>query len=140
MKTNTQKTDCHCINLRRANQALTEYYERQLAPARLTIGQLSLLGNLARIGPASISDLAEKVGLERSTLVRSLKPLFDQEFIEDLAPAGTRNRQLRLTGAGMQKLTAALPLWQKAQKGLESAFGKDNMHFFYQLLSMIENL
>lgn len=44
----------------------------------------------------SISTLAAYVGLERTTLTRTLKPLIEQGFIQDVSDIGRRNRQLHL--------------------------------------------
>lgn len=64
------KRACYCINLRRMNARVTEYYDRMLAPSGLTVSQFSLLKNLDRMGECSVTGLAKAVELERSTLAR----------------------------------------------------------------------
>ena len=119
------KSICHCINLRRASGLVTAFYDRQLAPAGLTINQFSLLINIKRLNSTSVSDLAAKVGLERTTLVRTLKPLLKAGLIEDLSASGSRNRCLQLSGAGHNRLELAMPLWDTAQKIVEEKMGRE---------------
>lgn len=135
-----QKRACHCINLRRANEAVTRYYDRHLAPCGLTVSQYSLLRNLARCEPASVSELAARVALDRTTLTRSLRPLAAAGYIEDSSPAGTRNRQLRLTPFGKKRLAKGVPLWERAQQGVEQALGRDNVSALSGILDILEGL
>lgn len=69
------KSKCHCITMRRAANAITDYYDRALSETGLSTSQFSLLISLSRLGEASTSELAGYVDLERSTLVRDLRLL-----------------------------------------------------------------
>ena len=69
------KSQCYCMNLRRAANAVTDYYDAVLKDLGVSVSQFSLLLNLARMETANTSELAERVKLDRSTLVRNLKPL-----------------------------------------------------------------
>uniref|UniRef100_UPI000471FC68 MarR family winged helix-turn-helix transcriptional regulator n=1 Tax=Paenibacillus zanthoxyli TaxID=369399 RepID=UPI000471FC68 len=75
---NKSSSVCNCINLRRASLAITELYDRYLAPSGLNNSQFSLLRHIDRMGPASVSDVALKMRLDRTTLVRNLKTLEQQ--------------------------------------------------------------
>lgn len=121
------KSKCNCINLRRASNAITEYYDNMLRPGGLTLNQYSLLKNLNRLGVCSTSELAAYVGLERTTLVRTIKPLFQKGFIEDISTEGTRNRQIQVTSTGTQVLDICGPLWEEAQRGVELKIGSKNV-------------
>jgi len=131
---------CHCINLRRASTALTEYYDQLLRPGGLTVNQYSLLKNLHRLGVCSLSELAQSVGLERTTLVRNMKPLFKKGLVADISPQGSRNRQIQVTAAGRQALDLCAPLWEKAQQGVEQRIGFANIILLMQLLAEIEGI
>jgi DNA-binding MarR family transcriptional regulator len=106
----------------------------------LKIGQFSLLKHINQFGPISVSDLAEIMRLDRTTLVRNLKPLEEGGLIEDISTEGSRNRQLKLTPAGVKSYLYADELWKKAQSFLEEYLGKDNLDTFTALLSKIEAL
>lgn len=131
---------CNCLNIRRASQAITEIYNEFLLPGNLNIGQFSLLKHIEQLGPVNVSELAVIMRLDRTTLVRNLKPLEKKGLVEDISTERARNRQLRLTDKGIKSYKYAEELWKKAQSFLEEYLGKDNMHTFTVLLSKIEAL
>lgn len=131
---------CNCLNIRRASQAITEVYDEFLSPSNLKIGQFSLLKHIEQLEPVSVSELAVVIRLDRTTLVRNLKPLEKSGFVEDISTEGARNRQLRLTDKGMETYKYAEELWKKAQSFLEEYLGRDNIDTFTTLLSKIESL
>lgn len=135
-----KSSTCNCLNIRRSSQAITEVYDEFLAPSNLKIGQFSLLKHIDKLGPVSVSDLALSIRLDRTTLVRNIKPLEERGFIKDIAIEGTRNRQLKLTDKGIQTYKSAEELWVKAQSFLEEYLGSDNIDTFTALLSKIEAL
>jgi DNA-binding MarR family transcriptional regulator len=135
-----KSSTCNCLNIRRASQAITEVYDEFLAPSNLKIGQFSLLKHIDRLGPVSVSDLALSIRLDRTTLVRNLKPLEDRGFIADIATQGTRNRQLKLTDQGINAYKSAELLWGKAQSFFEEYLGKEDINAFTKVLSKIEAL
>ncbi|QEK18986.1 Transcriptional regulator SlyA [[Clostridium] hylemonae DSM 15053] len=75
-----------------------------LEPTGITVNQFSLLMNLSRLGSGSISELAAYVGLERTTLTRTLKPLTERGFIKDVSEKGRRDKKLQLTSLGKETL------------------------------------
>lgn len=135
-----KSSSCNCLNLRRASQAITKIYDEALEPSELKIGQFSLLKHINKLGPVNVSDLAGIIRLDRTTLVRNLKPLEEEGLIEDIAIPGNRNRQLKLTSKGAQALGKAEQLWEKAQKDFEEYLGEDNVEILSTLLSKIEAL
>ena len=140
MSRRSKPSVCHCINLRRAAAAVTDYYDRALKATGLTINQYSLLVNIKSAQPLTVSALALLVGLERTTLARSLKPLFLAGLIEDTARPGGRERQLRLSAEGASRLKQAAPLWDQAQAGIESALGPRGLNKLNSLLFSLENI
>ena len=134
------KSKCNCINLRRASNAITEYYDNIMKPSGLTVNQFCLLRNLKRLGVCSTSELAEYVGLERTTLVRTISPLFQKNYVEDISPEGSRNRQIQVTPQGIQALEISIPLWEKAQKAVELKLGSKNLKLLIKFLEKIEEL
>jgi Transcriptional regulators len=110
------ETPCVCINLRRIAQKVTELYDNALKPVGITVNQYSLLVNISTIEGCGTGELARKVRLEKSTLVRTLQPLLREGFIIDRASGGRRRRCLYLSPAGEEVLKAAFPLWNRAQE------------------------
>jgi DNA-binding MarR family transcriptional regulator len=135
IKQNTEK--CYCISFRRAAKTVTAYYDRMLLGAGITINQYSLLVNLYRTAPCSVSTLAKTMKLDRTTLVRNIKPLVEMGLLQDWAEEGGRDRQLTVTAMGLKCLGMAQRLWEKAQAGLKKYIdGKD----FETLMAVIADL
>ena len=76
------KSKCYCTNLRRSANAISDFYDNALKNAGLTVSQYYLLINLSRLGKANITHWAQRVGLDRSTMVRNIKPLESRGLIE----------------------------------------------------------
>lgn len=125
MKTNNDfpQEPCICIKLRRITQKVTDLYDKALSPMGITVNQYSLLVNIGRIEGCCISELASQVKQEKSTLVRTLQPLFRDELIFDSSSAENRKRQLFLTTKGKATLKKAIPLWSEVQEEVAGKLG-----------------
>lgn len=132
-----RKTSCYCINSRRLSNLITNKYDKHLQKINLTVNQYSLLVNINQLEICSVSDLAVYVGLERTTLVRTLKPLFDKKLIEDISEINQRNRQIKITQKGKEVLEKGKPLWKQAQKEIEDKIGKDNILVLSEIFSKL---
>ena len=66
---------CVCSQVRRLARKFSSLYDTLLSPEDLTITQYSLLANIERAGQLSHLVLAGKVGMDRTTLTRNLRPL-----------------------------------------------------------------
>ena len=141
MKTENKKSSvCNCLNMRRASLAITEIYDHYLAPCQLSVSQFSILKHTHAMEPVSVSELAAEIRLDRTTLVRNLKPLEQQGLIHDIAQSGTRNRQLCLTAAGRERIEQANAYWELAQKRIEAQLGLEDTKTLQALLLKIEVL
>lgn len=114
------------MRLRRISQKITDLYDDILSPAGVSANQFSLLANISRMEGCGTGELARRVRLEKSTLVRTLQPLLRDGLIVDNSSAGNRKRQLCVTPAGHEVLEKAVPLWNKAQAEVVSKLGTDH--------------
>ena len=81
---------CTCGRLRRLTRRLTAVYDRALAPCGLRVTQFSLMSNLLSLHAPTLSLLAEAMDMERTTLLRNLRPLAaagQEFFVKDAFPA-----------------------------------------------------
>jgi DNA-binding MarR family transcriptional regulator len=122
---------CPCLRMRRATRQITQLYDHVLAGAGLTANQFGLLAylcgaDLSNEGGLSIGNLAEKAGVDPTTLNRNLKPLDAQGLTTDgRGSSDGRVRVVRITQKGKRTLQRALPLWRKARTQVEIALGSD---------------
>jgi DNA-binding MarR family transcriptional regulator len=71
-----------------------------------------------------MEDLSEWLGVERTTLVRNLRPLVRDGFIK-IEGAGRGNRvSVSLTAKGTKELEAVEPAWRSAQDAAVNALGE----------------
>ena len=123
---NTQTKPCICIKLRRTAKKITEFYDKALAPVGINVNQYSLLVNISRIEGCGTGELAKKIRLESSTLVRTLHPLLKGGLIIDKTSGVGRRRRLYLTPSGKDMLAKAFPLWSQAQEDILVKLGKSH--------------
>jgi DNA-binding MarR family transcriptional regulator len=117
---------CAWQNLRRAARAVTSYYDAQLKQhVDLRITQVTMLVVLYLGGPQTINDMAEHLGLDRTTLTRNLKPIAQQGFLTIAPGADQRTRVVTLTAEGEQILLQVLPLWEEAQAYMVEGIGRE---------------
>lgn len=114
------KSPCYCTNLRRSANWATVLYDRALSPTGLSVPQYYLLINLSRMGRANTTQWAERVGLERTTLVRNVKLLEEKGLV---AQTDGRGRTFALTPVGQETLDRAVTCWEKAQAEMVSLLG-----------------
>jgi DNA-binding MarR family transcriptional regulator len=118
---------CACANLRRAGRVVTKYYDTMLRPSGLHVSQFTLLQALNLAREISQKQLAELLEIDSTTLTRTLSPLRRKGWLHSEAGADRRELRLSLTAAGKRKYERAVPYWQRAQKGLEQALGKETL-------------
>jgi DNA-binding MarR family transcriptional regulator len=103
---------------------VTRLYEGFLAEARLTSAQFSILGALGEGGPMTMAELASALVMDRTTLLRAMKPLQREDLLKSSAgTADPRQLVFSLSPAGLRRLKEALPLWGKAQEAFEAEIG-----------------
>ncbi len=113
---------CFALHARMTARLLTRVYDAAVRPAGLRFAQFGLLGAIAHGSATSQTALADRLGLERTTLVRNLKFLEQKGWIE-ATPGGGRGLAHRLTPAGRDIFARAVPLWERAQRDIEARLG-----------------
>lgn len=131
------KSDCYCITLRRAAQAISDLYDAHMAVIGITVNQYSLLSKLGHYPNCSVSELAEYARLERTTVVRALKPLTAKGLIKDLSDEGERKRNLCLTAEGEEIVKKGKVIWHREQEEIERRLGKDGAEQLQELLEKL---
>jgi DNA-binding MarR family transcriptional regulator len=130
---------CACSQVRKLARKLSSHYDTSLPPEDFTITQYSLLANIELAGQLSHTVLAEKVGMERTTLTRNLRPLTRAKWVTAETGEDRRQHLLQLTAAGRRKLVRSLPLWEEAQRQFLSQFGAESLQELRALLTSAES-
>jgi DNA-binding MarR family transcriptional regulator len=130
---------CAWSQVSRFATKLSSLYDALLSPEGLTITQYSLLEDIERAGQLSHAVLAEKVGMDRTTLTRNLRPLTRARWVTVGIGKDRRQRLLQLTAAGRRKLLRSFPLWEEAQRQFLSQIGTESLQELRTLLTSAES-
>ena len=113
--------DCVCGNLRMAARAVTAVYDRHLRSTGLQASQLAVLWAVAGMQGASVKDIAAKIAMHDTALVRNLRVLEGRGWVSVGVGTDRRQRLFSLPAEGRRVFAAALPLWNQAQREIASA-------------------
>ncbi|MDX1594728.1 MAG: MarR family transcriptional regulator [Gammaproteobacteria bacterium] len=89
------------------------------------MNQFTILANVVREGGLSISGLAERLEMDRTTLTRNLRPLVRAGWVLVATGSDRRQRAVGLTRAGREVHDRAYPLWQAAERRMREALGPE---------------
>ncbi|OLU26164.1 MarR family transcriptional regulator [Pseudomonas sp. PA15(2017)] len=131
-------TECLCTRLRRASRGVSKLYDDALSDVGLSVAQYSLLRHLQRLDRPSITDLADAVGLERSTLGRNLRLLEGHGLVALADGADQRNRLVSLTIRGEALLAEAQDAWQAVQLELKQRLQPHHLQALDELLASLD--
>jgi DNA-binding MarR family transcriptional regulator len=106
-----------------ATRSISRLYDRALSGAGVRATAYSILSRLAEEGPLSVSQLAGRLAMERTTCTREVAPLVNAGLVEITVGSDRRTRMLALTDLGAQKRAEAYPLWERVQRMLADEFG-----------------
>lgn len=126
------REDCICFLLRSAARRASALYSHRLNRIGLGLPQHSLVGMAAAFEkqngrPATITELARALDLDRTTLTRNIKPLVASGLLTvEASAAGGRAKAVRATREGRAAYRAGVTLWREAQNemiaGLKSEY------------------
>jgi DNA-binding MarR family transcriptional regulator len=126
METHVALTDCkncHCLAARRIARSITRAYDEKLRPHGLRPTQFSILAALALNGPTPTTELAELLGLDRTTLTRGAALLQRNGWIAIGRSDDARVRRLEIREAGRRKVESAYSAWKQAQEEIKEQLG-----------------
>ena len=108
---------------RLAARRITNFLEARMAASSLSLAQFGLLAQIAAAPDDTLGALAERTGLDQSTLSRNLRGLEAAGLVEiAIAEDDQRRRAVWLTEEGARQLEAALPVWREAHAALAERF------------------
>jgi DNA-binding MarR family transcriptional regulator len=133
-------TICACSKLRRSARIVTTLYDEALSPSGLGVAQYGLLRMIERVGPCSLSALAEATALDRTTLNRNLRPLEQAGLVVSAGcTEDHRSRIVRISDKGRATIRTAEPQWQAAEARIDALLGADRQALF-RILDRVETL
>ena len=117
---------CAGWNSRLAARRITQFLDREMGGNGLSVTQLGVMAQIAAAADDTLGALAQRTGLEQSSLSRNLRRLEDEGLIEiAVLEADLRRRMVWLTETGARRLEAAIPIWRRAHAKLAKRLSAD---------------
>src|ERR1700739_1177954 len=121
----TSVENCTCFNLRRVTRVITQSFDAELRKYGIRVTQTPILSALNARRGWSMEELSDWLGMERTTLVRNLRPLEREGFIK-IEGGGRGSRvALSLTAKGKKELENVQPAWRSVQRTILKTLGED---------------
>lgn len=116
--------NCVCINLRLVTRAMTRFFDATRRRMGVRPTQTPILRAL-EFKNWGMAELSDRLAMERTTLVRNLRPL-EREGLVKVKGGGRGGRvELVITEKGRKKLAEAYPAWRTAQEKVVGILGKE---------------
>ena len=115
--------DCTSFKIRKMDRLLARQYDLAMAESSLKSTQFSLLTNIKNYGPLGLSELANKMTMDPSTLTRNLRLVKEQGWVKQVSGADARNRLVSITPKGAKKQEEAKMLWEPQQQRIMDTLG-----------------
>jgi DNA-binding MarR family transcriptional regulator len=129
---------CAAINVRLAARRISGFLEERMRQTGLNIAQFGLMTHIAAAHDDTIGALAERCGLDQSTLSRNLRLLEREGLVEIVtAEKDLRRRAVWLTEKGASGFEAAMPVWRRAHAALAALIRPEQVR---ALASKTQNL
>lgn len=116
--------NCTCFNLRRVTRVITQCFDAEFRRYGIRITQTPILNALKARTGWSMAEMSDFLGMERTTLLRNLRPLHREGLIEINGAKRGGQVELAITKKGRTTVTKLLPAWRSAQEKVVALLGE----------------
>lgn len=119
---------CLVLNTRMAARAVTRRADRKLRPFGVTATQFNILAALQKRPARSVTEMADTLAMERTTLSRNLDLVERKGLITTHGAEHGNGRVGSLTPKGEELVDAIVPEWRKSQDELRAGLDDAALH------------
>ena len=119
------RQNCLCFNLRRVSRVVTQYFDAEMRRQGIRVTQGTLLSVLHSTGRSTMAEMSEILGMERTTLLRNLRPLQRDGLIAIEGGGHGGPVDISLTETGRQQIEKLAPAWESAQRAAVQVLGEE---------------
>ena len=119
---------------------MTQLYDQALAPSGLKVTQYTVIGHARRrdgVAAPTVSELAQALVTDRTTLTRNLKPLVDTGFLKIGSGADARSKAVCVTPKGEAVYQSARPMWRLAQSRMRELAGAEQLASLHGMIEVM---
>jgi DNA-binding MarR family transcriptional regulator len=121
----TSVENCTCFNVRRISRVLTQFFDAEVRQHGLRPTQAPILRALQAWNGWAMAELSEWLGMERTTLLRNLRPLQRDGLVRAKGGGRGGRVELEITAKGRAAVAKTLPAWRAAQAKVVATLGAE---------------
>jgi DNA-binding MarR family transcriptional regulator len=115
--------NCVCFNLRWVTRVVTQFFDAEMRRHGIRPTQGSILLALNAKENWTMAELSDWLGMDRTTLLRNLRPLERDGFAQAVGGGRGGMVELSITAKGQKKIKECLPAWRSAQSAAVKTLG-----------------
>ena len=116
--------NCVCFNLRWVTRAVTQFYDAEMRRHGIRPTQGTILTSLNAKESWNMAELSDWLGMERTTLVRNLRPLQRDGLVQAVGGGRGNRVELAITSKGRKQIEKLAPAWRSAQSAAVKTLGE----------------
>jgi DNA-binding MarR family transcriptional regulator len=116
--------NCVCFNLRWVTRAMTQFYDSEMRRHGIRPTQATILLAVKAKESWSMAELSDWLGMDRTTLVRNLRPLQRDGLVQAVGGGRGNRVELTITAKGRKQIEKLTPAWKSAQSAAVKTLGE----------------
>jgi DNA-binding MarR family transcriptional regulator len=116
--------NCVCFNLRWVTRVMTRFFDAEMRRHGIRPTQGTILLALNAKESWSMAELSDWLGMDRTTLVRNLRPLQRDGLAKAFGGGRGGRVELSITAKGRKKIKESKPAWRSAQSAAVKTLGE----------------
>ena len=117
--------NCVCFNLRWVTRKVTQFFDAEMRRHGIRPTQGTILTSLNAKESWNMAELSDWLGMERTTLLRNLRPLQRDGLVRAKGGGRGGHVKLEITEKGRSTLTKLHPAWRAAQDKVVAILGRE---------------
>jgi DNA-binding MarR family transcriptional regulator len=121
----TSVENCTCFNVRRISRVITQFFDAEVRRHGIRPTQTPILGALQAKSGWGMAELSDWLGMERTTLLRNLRPLQRDGLVRAKGGGRGGHVELEITAKGRMALAKTVPAWRSVQDKVVAILGEE---------------
>lgn len=116
---------CALFDVHRLGRVMSALYNQHMRETGMTMAQFTLLRNIAAMAPAGITQIADAMLMERTSVTRLIEPLIQRGYLATEPGEDRRVRNVIVTKEGLAAVKNSERAWKSAQLEFYETIGPE---------------